>query len=341
MTHRRSVNVLLWGTVITLLLALAPQGASANFLMDRQIWEKLTVGLSEICFLPLAGEPPWVEIMNIGPQPVDVAGWRLFASEGPLYTFPADLPPVPPNGIILVTLGQAGEDDRSFTDDSLVRLFSEAQSAAKSLTGSIGELALYRTSQAHARDLVQYVRWGAWELTTHTQNALEAGMCAPRGYVFTADPQPGDVPMVRGASIGRRLTRQRVTFHKPDPDQKRKVVTGKWLRYLSHEVSPGEKNPWPAPRAYSPYCGLERGEHTSFTWAWDIDRRGIDLDAWSYHVQVATDPEFEDLVIDVVVDGLYHHKPPLDHGQYYWRVRAEGNNEVTAWSLVTGFEIIP
>ena len=326
-------------TVIAVLLALAPQGASANFLMDRDVCEKLTVGVSEICFLPLEGEPPWVEIMNIGPQPVDVAGWRLFASKGPLYTFPADLPPVPPNGIVLVTLGQAGEDDRSFTDDSLVRLFSEAQSAAKSLTGSIGELALYRTSQARAQDLVQYVRWGAWELTTHTQNALEAGRCAPRGYVFTADPQPGDVPIVRGASIGRHLLRREITNHKTG--QKRKIVTGKWLRYLPHEVTPGQKNPWPAPRAYSPYCGLERGEHTSFTWAWDIDRRAIDLDAWSYHVQVATDPEFEDLVIDVVVDGLYHHKPPLDLGQYYWRVRAESSTEVTAWSPVTAFEIIP
>ncbi len=325
---------------MTLLLALPLQGASANFLMDRQTWEKLTVGFSEVCFLPLAGEPPWVEIMNIGPEPVDIAGWRLFTSEGPLYTFPTDLPAVPADGIVLVTLGKAGEDDLDFTADGLAHLFADAQSAAEPFASSIGELALYRTSQAHARDLVQYVRWGAWELTAHTQNALEAGRCAPRGYVFTADPQPGDVPMVHGASIGRRLIRREVTNHKTG--QKRKVVTGKWLRYLSHEVSPGQKNPWPAPRMLGgPFGSIECVGSTNFRWAWDIDRRAIDLDAWSYHLQVATDPEFEDLVIDVVVDDLYHHKPPLDHGQYYWRVRAEGNNEVTAWSLVTGFEIIP
>ena len=114
---------------------------------------------------------------------------------------------------------------------------------------------------------------------------------------------------------------------------------GRWLRYLPHEVTPGAKNRWPAPSFFRGYRAFSSDGPTIFTWRWDIDHRGLRVDEWRAHLQVATDAGFEHLVIDKFAEAIYKHTPPLEPGHYYWRVRAESEAEVTPWSVTAEYMI--
>lgn len=84
---------------------------------------------------------------------------------------------------------------------------------------------------------------------------------------------------------------------------------------------------WPLqvtdPRLIAPIDGVYTNEYTHLIWA----------TAWktaedSYRVQVSTDPDFSDIILDVVSDtNVYRENDYLAFGTLYWRVKAYGPNE--------------
>jgi hypothetical protein len=143
--------------------------------------------------------------------------------------------------------------------------------------------------------------------------------------------------LMAGGSFGR------MTFRKPVWDAERSMLkggpSGDWLTYPPREASPGQKNGWPPPVAGAQpgNASSARGEYTCFVFGVTWTKEKI-AGGWEYRLQVATDSEFENLVIDkLVADTPYRHTPPLAPGKYYWRARAERGAEATHWSGTGSF----
>ena len=314
-------------------------------------WEEFAIGLSEIYPLPSGEhEATWVELLNFGDRPVDIGGWCLRDKSRKSYLFPDDLPPVPPEGIVLVTFQgptSPEEDDESFDARNVVRLHCRDQAASSMFRGLINECALYTSAQRREEQMVDYVCWGKWESGRNSEAAHRVGLWFSKRSVYEAFPKPGDPPGIhQGGSIGRKdlflkpaidYTHQRyVEF---SPERLRPSGTSVWLIYTPDAVTPGVTNKWPAPVIYGPRGGRSGEGSTSFSWRWDA--HPIIMDEWRGHILVATDPDLQHLVIDKIADAIYRHVPPLEPGKYYWRVRAENDADGTPWSATTEFEIRP
>ena len=115
--------------------------------------------------------------------------------------------------------------------------------------------------------------------------------------------------------------------------------------YPAHDVTRGTRNTWPSVFIYGPRGGVSYdGGPACFSIAWPASLCRIpeaDKDKWREHIQVATDPDLEDLVID---KHLPEHRPyqhALPVGKYYWRIRVESDADATPWTPVVEFEILP
>jgi len=339
---RRASHVA-WLWVLGILVLVGAPPATPNMLMDEEVWQKLTIGLSEICYWPAAKQAPtWVEVINFGDAAVSIAGWCLSDTKGPVYSVPRDLPPVPPSGLVLIQFQGASSpahDDKEFTSDGVAKLYGRKEGALNSLRGPSNECALYISAQCRPQEIVEYVAWGEAKATANARAAGPAGVRTGGSFVFPYRELMGDIEVVPGMSIGRKVFRRQVTHRATGETRIRPA--GKWMRYSPHEVTPGAPNRLPAPGVWGPNGRLSCTDATYFSWWWYVDHRAVDTQRWQAHLEVASAPDFENMIVDELVDAPYAHRPPLESGKFYWRVRMENGTSATPWSPTTEFEILP
>jgi len=310
-------------------------------------WEQYDISLSEICPVPRDQFPTWVELYNQGQQSVDIKGWCLADKSGRVYLFRDDVPPVPPEGIVLVVFqgpSSPQEDDKDFEGDNLAVLYSRTQNTANAVRRLQNECALYTGENQRAEEMVDYVCWGGTQGLRNAERAIQAVLwkATHANPVMVVSPgAPGDGPGLEpGGSISRIL------FDKPELDaatgRVKKVPSRDWSIWPPRDVTPGEANILPAPLAdiLSGHMSSERG--TALGWRLpDAVFTLADPENWAGHIQVGTDPELRNLVVDAHSHSPYHHTPSLGPGKYYWRVRLENGPLATAWSAVIEFELDP
>lgn len=78
-----------------------------------------------------------------------------------------------------------------------------------------------------------------------------------------------------------------------------------------------------------------------FYWTLIIDAVDV-IDSITYDLQISTDSNFNQLVLDYSkIVGNYYNVPPksLNAGKYYWRVRAYDGNQYSDWSFISAIYI--
>lgn len=284
------------------------------------------IRINEICPLPETdGGPVWVELHNSGGAPTSAGDWSL-ADAAEVYALPADTPPVPPGGVLLLVFGPEGGTVRGLGSDAGPTIRVTDRPAF--LRGKSNELGLYSAAQPSAEALVDFTYWGKPGGTQQAGWAQGAGLDASRH--FSADGAPGEQLLFPGAAIGRpnqAWTDEQGVTH----------ARAYWALYVKGVATPGLPNPIPAPVPMEPWGGSRTCVGgSSFTAIWYGQPGGV-TGPYDTRYQVATDPDFRHLVVDVAARGPYGHRPPLPAGDYYWRARCEYKGLITPWTEVIAY----
>ena len=217
-----------------------------------------------------------------------------------LYALPDALPPVPPNGIIVVYIGVTGTDDLDFGDGVATLYASNIDTDLFQRGGYVG--LLNTTPATPTRD--DYILWEFSNIAiTETELAVAAGVW-PSGAVLEFDPGFGGedtigVPQVPNQSFGR--------------------YAGEWVSYRAGHSSPGRLNPPPVPMHTTTPDGSVI-DVKSFGLAWTPVRG-----ATAYEFQVATTTTFNSPLVDIVTPYAgWKPDTAWPTGRYYWRVRTIG-----------------
>lgn len=346
------------GVLATILVMLSALGLSLGVSLAQEgepvpppplPWpaEYANLALSEVQPLPLKEEDPtWVELRNFGEEPVSIAGWSLADQSGTRYVFPAGLPPVPPEGIVLVVFPgpqSPPEDDLSFEGDGCARLYSRNPDAASAFRGPVNECALYVGPEPKPEHLLDYLCWGEWRPTPNAEAAHRVGLWPRRFVHLLTGPGPfgPNLLLEPGGSCGRPYLsspRYSETLQMMRPGHR----VGDWDAYAPPYVSPGQRNGYPPiTHIYGP-----RGKEvpigpTGFGYAWPASLcHAPDKDRWRDHLQVSAVPDFSRLLVDALIDPQ-PYACDLPPGRYYWRIRLESPEAATPWSEVIEFELLP
>jgi hypothetical protein len=290
--------------------------------------------LSEIVYWPAKpGLPVQIELWNRGEKAIDASGWSLVDKDEHAYVIPVGTL-VPPGGFLVVQFGpkvQTQPTDIPPSSGSAPYLNCAAEWAGKAFRGHENECALYSSAQRGSSHLEDFVRWGrrsasnpAPDTTAHT-HALERSMWAKGHGVYVGnDLRPGDSPpLIAGGSIAWK------------PRRAGRPLGGQWYINTPDNVTMGAPNRWPMPVIQSPWgdqISFE-GQKQRFSWRGETDEDGI------YHVQVSTDPDFRQLILEKGTRSDPVEKV-LEPGKYYWRVREESGGSTGKWSTVASFEIL-
>lgn len=310
-------------------------------------WQQTSVALSEVFPMPKeAAAPTWVEVVNFGTEVTTIAGWQLFDKTGCRFTFPETLPAVPGGGVVLVTFSgpKSPADDLDFAD-GVARLYAREAQAATAFRGPDNECALVTADLANTDSLVDYIAWGGGREQAFPRRAManEARLAVSRGPIINTEMIAGGVILMDGSSIGRTL------LARPEYNEARQRVkrdaTWTWDVYVAFEISPGQRNVFPAPGGI---CDPRKGGHympedLRFTMNWGctsvMNLPDEERARWKIHLQVARDEAMTRPFIDKVVEIPYVPETPFTPGKYYSRARGECGAEHTAWSPAIYFTV--
>lgn len=246
---------------------------------------------------------------------LNVSRWQLTNKDRVVYTLPGALPPVPAGGFVVIYfdgLGAAANQTefingvaRLHTPPGVVNVFDDA----------VDQAALYRSSTHSPATLQDFVAWGA--PPRNADDAVISGLWSASDFLDFA-PSGG---YVAPADVALSL--------QPDESVGRfPGYTDAWSIYRSDQLTPGAANPVPNPPFSRPSNGAM------------IDAANVVL-GWSvlphaalYHVQVATNASFTNLVVNTTTHYAdYHHNGMLGPGIFYWRVRTEtSRGNLGPWS---------
>jgi hypothetical protein len=151
----------------------------------------------------------------------------VLSLNGVRYDLPAALPPVPPNGFIVVYLGVTGTDDLDFSDGVATLYASHIPTTTFQRGGYAG---LYTSATLTTTTIADFVAWGTVPVSA-TEQAAEAGLW-PDGAALEFDVGFGGedtvfVPQRPNESFGR--------------------YAGEWASYRAAHSSRGRRNPPPVP----------------------------------------------------------------------------------------------
>ena len=266
--------------------------------------------INEVMPQPASGESEWVELLNIGPGPLDIRGYEVTDEDGNDYTIPLGLPEVPNDGFVLIYfdgLG-AGADDYDFSD-SLAVLHSPS-GLVDVFEDDIDQVALYSGSTRSAETIVSFMAYGG-SPGTEAANASQAKLW---GEYWFAHREPGVITengqmdfdfsgYSMGLFPGSRLN-----------------IPSRWATYDPEDVTPGVPNevapvPW-----YDPPDGSAvDGATLQMTW------QGVPSAA-GYDFQLDESSDFQGpLVSERLTEPWWNTNQSFDEGTYYWRVRVVGN----------------
>ncbi len=283
--------------------------------------------ISEVCFWPREDKPEWVELKNYGEQPVNASRLVLTAQDSTVVALPAQLPPVPPGGFVLVLFeAPAGDssdeepkkDDLSFQGDNLAVIHIDVAPDGDVFKDVGGSCSLYTDTALSPETIADYVFWG--NLNTRpgeSPDAVKAEIWKPLYVVKTATRGS-----VTGASIsihrGGSITRQKILS---------KYFTRAW--YVSQslkDTTPGSENALPSPVPLRPKGGDLSRHSPSFPFLW-LTRLSD-----SSQLQISRHPNFETLEYDLITGKGGRALKNVPPGRYYWRARSFLGERVSAWT---------
>ncbi|HSD84197.1 MAG TPA: hypothetical protein VLG46_10075, partial [Anaerolineae bacterium] len=287
--------------------------------------------ISEVSPAAAPGKPAWIELAVEAPQiflPLVVRNGNAAASPGSTpekitapamassagqsyvlslngirYDLPAALPPIPPNGFIVVYLGVTGTDDLDFSDGIATLYASHIPTTTFQRGGYAG---LYTSTTLTTTTIADFVAWGSVPVSA-TDQAVEAGIWSSGASLeFDAGfggEDPIVVPQRPNESFGR--------------------YAGDWASYRAAHSSRGRRNPPPVPM------------HTLTRDGSVIDVKSFGLvwtpvpGATAYELQIDITTTFSHPLVSLITPHA-GWKPSTAWlaGTYYWRVRTIGQQGV-------------
>lgn len=303
------------------------------------------IRLSEIMFYPGDSDSgaEWIELYNDSEKkPVDISGYELCNAAGVVYSFPVNLPKIPPGAYVLIEFdGQdAAENDLSFDDDNLAVLHVDR----KNMFADEGDICvLYKDNSRSKESICGFVSWGNIEKPTfektirdkesvikakkakelsHTAEARRLWKRGtPKTFVSVPDLEGPNYFLEKDGSLVliNSGSRTKLTAVPCKPG----------------EITPGYKNVIPAPGLWLPHDNLQTSADL-FTFSW------LPVSSSTYQFQICMDKNCTAPIIDVWDLTEPHYQPvsPLNkNASYYWRVRAINNGLISDWSEVRKFSI--
>lgn len=298
------------------------------------------IAFSEILFLPQdESDSKWVEFINRKAESIDIGGWCITDFNGNTYEIPKEIEKMPPDGVLLIYFHPnqtSVNDDLSFQEDGVAILHCQESWAKDFISGWQNGCALYTSSQKNSEDIIDFVCWGR---DNQSDNKIKWDALA-KGLIYSMtggadvgnDATPGDLPILRsGGSIGRY--RISVQLYSTD-----------WIVYTPIDISPGKKNPRPAPVIYFPSknCVIDiRDGFEPFCIIW----RDVASIQDSVRLQIALDRNFEPFIFNEWLESHdffveYKVSQYLYPGTFYCRVRFESPVEISNWSEVVKFTLL-
>jgi hypothetical protein len=283
--------------------------------------------LNEINFLPAAGQHQWVEVTNVGNDPVSAAGVEIL-SNGGSYSLPAELAEIPKGGMVVIHFDGAGPagNDYSFDGDLSAVLHTEA-GTVDVLGSPVGFCSLYRVTSAHSKEtLLDFVAWGG-EPGDAAKEAVGKGIWPD---TYSALPTLGEAA-TRVAGPTSSVPQGGVIA--------RPSSTAGWENLPETGATPGRANSVLAlPSLFRPNQDAWLGGTPSmFLWSHTSSAKSFDL-------QVSSDSDFIKVVLDKagLVDNTYNPLPAeaLEQGNYWWRVRStDSDGNKSDWSQAYMFKV--
>jgi Mg-chelatase subunit ChlD len=273
---------------------------------DTPEWVELRVALYNL-YLPMI-HTSGATLSTIAPEAspenplntgIDISGWQIRDEDGNAYTIPDELPPLSSNGYVLIIYdGKGPEADDYDLSDGVAELHTPPD-----LVGIFEDLA-DQVALYDGETIIDFVAYGA-DPGEDDDPAVSKGIWQPSAFTAPTEQIPGGVAMLPGGSFGLY----------PGGDQD---LIGDWAIYKAEEVSPGAVNNPPAPLMRTPPDGIHTSDHRiPFGWS-------TIAGAESYHFQLASDLDFNNLVIDLYTESTaIQPTSDLPDGTYYYRLRAK------------------
>lgn len=247
--------------------------------------------------------------------PTEISGWQLTNQDGLLYTIPDALPPIPAGGYILIYLdGQGPSADQLQFVNGVAKLHTPP-GIVNRLDDAADQVALYRGGNHSAATLHDFVAWGA--PPQNADDAITSGLWSASAYLDFA-PSGGYVA----------TTDEMLRLQPNEAVGRFPGTTDAWSIYRSDQLTPGSANPVPNPAFSRPADG-DIVDANNVVLGWSVMPHAV-----RYHLQIATDVSFTNLIVNTTTTYAdYHHEGLLGPGLFYWRMRTEtGAGMLGPWS---------
>ena len=300
---------------------LAPRSVTPSTGSKQSLAESGTPIINEVAPASASGKAPWIEIRvqsllttklylpilahgnsaAIAALPpvvasgVTLAGYTISDEDGHSYTLPATLPPLPPDGFVLIQF-DTGTDDLDIGDGTAV-LHATTMSGGFEADGD--QIALRNASG----QLVDFVAWGK-DAAEDDDVAVTADKWNDGQYLIYDQGFGGEValsPQAAGQSFG--------------------LFENAWVSYRAAASTPGHINPLPTPMGSTiPDGGAVSGETFGVAWTAAPNAIGYDFD-------LATTSDFSPTLVHTrTVYPGWHASGIQPAGVYYWRARTVAEN---------------
>lgn len=261
-------------------------------------WETTEVGDTTAFYVRLqvsSALSPSVEIDALDyreGEDLDFAGLEISNLAGDTYTVPSSLPPVPPEGIVLVLYDGLGPsaNDEDFTGDDLAILHTGATLAGDVFDDEDDEAGVYTGFPHDDATRADRISWGPG------QGTFDAHYNLPR------EPNSG-FPIAPGESVGRETTLAE--------------SVGSLARFAIDEVSAGLSNLLNRPRWFSPGSGSSTSlRRPVLSW------RGSGFFIKNWDLQCDDDADFSSPILTQTLDAAqFTPTADLPLGVVHCRVR--------------------
>lgn len=223
------------------------------------------VVINEVMPLPVEGESAWVELFintaatflpfisnnelsasqatesgngdDIASPANNLAGWQIGDGDGNFYTFPADLPGLPPQTYVLIHFDGKGEEANDY-DASDGRIELHTPPTLVDIFDAVDQVALFSSSVQTTTTLADFVAYGDFP-EARANLAVQAGEWPPDTFAAPTTQIPGGDVLIPGGSFGRY----------PIADTN---GAEEWTIYKPGETTPGAANRAPAPYFRTP-----------------------------------------------------------------------------------------
>jgi len=307
--------------------------------------------INEVMFQPQDGESEWVELKNIGTQPIDISGYSLTDEDDNWYFFPDAIPEVPAGAFVVVVFDGmgAGTDDIDFADNlstlhsgtGLINIFEDAgDQIALYLEGSRVFLPIITRSsmtntplEKEERDsalstplpvgrIASFVAWGN-EPGDDALKATAEGLWDPTWFV--------DLSTGTGIIDDNDTINQSIGL---TPGSISSFLDN-WGVYQPNETTCGNENIPPTISWFYPADGALI-DGSTFAISWNSVNSAI---KYQFQLNETTDFSTPRVDLELTQPSYVPDNSVLD-GFHYWRVKVIFPGQESAWSSVKSVQTL-